>query len=95
LIPEGSLLLEMPEIRGMVEPFDARALCYPWRNRDSGLDVLHASMQELIKHEERRRATRREIFRSIWNLAEAGPFPEDEPRPSRATIPYLTEPWYC
>ena len=27
LIPEGSLLLELPEVRAMVEPFDARALC--------------------------------------------------------------------
>ena len=30
----------------------------------------------------------------IWDLAEAGEFP-DLPLLSRATIPYLTEPWYC
>jgi len=95
LIPERSLLLEMPEIRGMVEPFDPRALCYRWRNPDSALDVLHASIQELIQREERRGAARTAIFRSIWNLADAGPFPQEEPQPSRATIPYLTEPWYC
>jgi len=26
-------------------------------------------------------------------LADAGPV--ETPRPDRATIPYLTEPWYC
>jgi radical SAM superfamily enzyme YgiQ (UPF0313 family) len=95
LIPEGSLLLEMPEIRGMVEPFDPRALCYPWRNPDPKVDMLHVSIQELIKREERHHAGRAQIFRMIWDLAEGGAFPEGTPRPSRATIPYLTEPWYC
>jgi radical SAM superfamily enzyme YgiQ (UPF0313 family) len=95
LIPEGSLLLELPEIRGLIEPYDPRALAYPWRNSDPALDRLCTSIQELIKQQERRRASRTEIFRLIWDLAGAGPFPEQAPRPDRATIPYLTEPWYC
>ena len=94
LIPEGSLLLDLPEVRAMIGSFDARALCYPWRNPDPTVDALSTAIQETIKREERRRATRLEIFRKIWHLAEAGDFP-DVPRPSRATIPYLTEPWYC
>jgi hypothetical protein len=49
----------------------------------------------LIKRQERRRKNRWEIFRQIWDLAEAGEFPVDAPMVSRATIPYLTEPWYC
>jgi len=92
LIPEGSLLFDVPEIREIVEGFDSQALCYPWR---SPLDGLCASIQELIKREERRRAGRAEIFRGIWDLAEGGAFPQQAPRPARATIPYLTEPWYC
>jgi len=95
LIPEGSLLLDLPEIREMVGPYDARALAYPWCNPDPSLDPLSASIQELIKRQERRRASRVEIFRQIWDLAGNGSFPEDAPRPDRATIPYLTEPWYC
>jgi radical SAM superfamily enzyme YgiQ (UPF0313 family) len=95
LLPEGSLLLEVPEIRGMIEPFDARALCYRWRNADPRLDALHASIQESIKRDERRRKGRAEIFRGIWDMAQAGEFPVDAPMVSRATIPYLTEPWYC
>jgi radical SAM superfamily enzyme YgiQ (UPF0313 family) len=94
LIPEGSLLLELPEVRQMIEPFDPRGLCYPWRNPDAALDALCGAIQETIKREERKRAGRMEIFRRIWDLAEGGSFP-DVPMVSRATIPYLTEPWYC
>jgi hypothetical protein len=85
----------LPEIRAMIEPFDARGLCYRWRNADGRLDALCASIQETIKREERRRKNRWEIFRKIWELAQAGEFPVEVPMVSRATIPYLTEPWYC
>ena len=94
LIPEGSLLLELPEVRGLVGFFDPRALSYPWHNPDPALDALCSRMQETIKREEKRRAPRAEIFRQIWDLAQSGEFP-DLPLAARATIPYLTEPWYC
>ena len=95
LIPEGSLLLDLAEIRQLIEPYDARQLAYPWRDPDPALDRLSASIQELIKRHERQGASRAEIFRLIWDLAGNGAFPEVAPRPDRATIPYLTEPWYC
>ncbi len=93
LITQGSLLLELPEIRAAAGPFDPAALTYPWRNRDPALDALAAAAQRTVAREERRAAPRIEIFRKIWDLAEAGPV--ETPRPDRATIPYLTEPWYC
>ena len=94
LIPEGSLLLELGEVRARIGLFDAKALSYPWRNVDPALDALCVSIQQLIKREEKHRSPRAEMFRQIWNLAETGDFP-DVPLPARATIPYLTEPWYC
>jgi radical SAM superfamily enzyme YgiQ (UPF0313 family) len=94
LIPEGSLLLELPEVRERVGGFDARALSYPWQSADPALDALCTRLQETIKREEKRGTPRGEIFRQIWDLAETGEFP-DVPLVSRATIPYLTEPWYC
>jgi len=94
LIPEGSLLLELAEVREMIEPFDMRALCYPWRNGDSRVDALSAAIQETVKRAERRRMGRDAIFRQIWDLAEAGEW-VDRPMAARATVPYLTEPWYC
>jgi radical SAM superfamily enzyme YgiQ (UPF0313 family) len=95
LIPHGSLLLELPDIRGIVETFDARALCYPWRNPDARLDAMQASILESIRREERRGASRSQTFRMIWDLAECGPWAWETPRVARAAIPYLTEPWYC
>jgi len=94
LIPEGSLLLDLPEIRTRIEPFDPRSLCYPWRHDDPAVDALCAALQNAIKREERRKTSRAGLFRQIWDLAGAGEFP-DIPLPDRATIPYLTEPWYC
>jgi len=94
LIPEGSRLLELPEIRQLVRLFDPRALYYPWRNADPMLDALCSRIQETIKREEKRRTPRAQIFRQIWDLAQTGEFP-DLPLSARATIPYLTEPWYC
>jgi radical SAM superfamily enzyme YgiQ (UPF0313 family) len=93
LIPEGSLLLELAEVRGHVGAFDAASLCYPWRNADPSLDRLCVAIQDRIRREEKR-ASRGELFRRIWELAECGDLP-DVPMASRATIPYLTEPWYC
>ena len=94
LIPEGSLLMELPEVRDLVGHFDVRALSYPWHNPDPALDRLCATIQETIKRGEKHRTPRAEIFRQIWELAGAGEFP-DVPMADRATIPYLTEPWYC
>ena len=94
LIPEGSLMLDLADVRARIEPFDSRGLCYPWRNRDPEMDRLSHVIQEVIKREERHGTPRIEIFRRIWELSQTASFPEI-PMPARATIPYLTEPWYC
>jgi radical SAM superfamily enzyme YgiQ (UPF0313 family) len=94
LIPQGSLLLELPEVRGLVEPFDSGGLCYPWKNGDERVDFLWRHINDVVRSGEKRGASRGEIFREIARLAEAGEWAE-APLPARATIPYLTEPWYC
>jgi radical SAM superfamily enzyme YgiQ (UPF0313 family) len=94
LIPEGSLLLELPEVRAMVEPFDTTGLCYPWKNADPAVDELCRSIHAAVQRGEKRQAGREQVFREIWDLAGAGRW-LDAPMASRATIPYLTEPWYC
>jgi len=93
LIPAGSLLLELAEIREIIGPFDPAALSYPWQHNDPNLDKLCIGIQKLIQHEERRKASRTGIFSRIWELAHHRP--PDFHLASRATIPYLNEPWYC
>ena len=95
LIPAGSRLLDLAEVRQMVRPFDPAALSYPWRHDDPALDRLCSEIQSLIQREERRKASRREIFAGIWSLAHDRPVPVDFHLAARATIPYLDEPWYC
>ncbi len=99
LIPAGSRLLELGEVRDLVQPFDAEALCWPWRHPDPRVDGLHGDVRQLVASGTAAGATRHEIFGSIMaRVEESAPIPTPRPaneRPARVTIPYLTEPWYC
>jgi radical SAM superfamily enzyme YgiQ (UPF0313 family) len=101
LIPAGSKLLELPEVRDMVGPFDEAGLIYPWRHKDPRVDQLQADIQALVQAGVARGEDRREMFSQVWMLAERSPvgsprpFAHAAPLPHAASIPYLTEPWYC
>lgn len=95
LIPERSLLLELPEIRENVQPFDTRALCFPWRCPDPAVDALQKSIHWLVHRKYSIGASREAVFQAICDLAGCGPFDHQAPQIARAAIPYLTEPWYC
>ncbi|HWE53752.1 MAG TPA: CUAEP/CCAEP-tail radical SAM protein [Bryobacteraceae bacterium] len=91
LIPAGSKLLELDDLK--VGPFDAAALTYPWAHPDPSMDRLCSALLKLIRAGDRNGLTRSQIFAAIWERA-CGEFP-DFHLADRATIPYLTEPWYC
>jgi radical SAM superfamily enzyme YgiQ (UPF0313 family) len=100
LIPAGSRLLELEEVRRLVRPFDPAALVYPWRNPDRRVDALGEQIEQIVATSEKRRLSRRAIFELIWKTAleAAGLQAEFTAQPvlvSRAAIPYLNEPWYC
>jgi radical SAM superfamily enzyme YgiQ (UPF0313 family) len=101
LIPTGSRLLELPDIRALVAPFDEAALVYPWRNPDPCVDELCVDLQDLVVRAEKQKLSRREIFARVWERAHEEaestmpPVPDSKDRVARAAIPYLTEPWYC
>ncbi len=89
LIPEGSRMLELPDVRRLVGPFDAHRLVYPWQHSDPAMDTLSGHIQALAKSN----AARAETFVRIWDLAYCGNL--DLPMVDRASVQYLTEPWYC
>ena len=101
LIPAGSRLLELPEVRQMVKPFDEALLVYPWYHHDPRVDRLQADVQALVKAGATSGLSRQAIFSQVWLLAEKAsegasrPLPHTARVPPRVTIPYLTEPWYC
>lgn len=96
LIPAGSRLLELPEVREHVDDFDERALCYQWRHPDRTVDQLYEQVREIARDGLAARLDRREIFGQVWaaagGSAAAGASAAAAPR---ATVPYLNEPWYC
>jgi len=101
LIPAGSRLLELAEVRELVEPFDRAALVYPWRHADPRVDALCEEVQELVRAGEKLNRPRLRTFARIWEAAHdavgsPGQTLRVEPALlARAAIPYLNEPWYC
>jgi len=102
LIPAGSRLLELAEVREMVGPFDQAALVYPWRHPDPRVDALCEEVQELVRVGDKLGRSRAQSFTRIWRAAStaasAAGVSKQRPEPvlvSRAAIPYLNEPWYC
>jgi hypothetical protein len=97
LIPEGSRLLELKEVREGVGAFDAESLVYPWTNTDSRVDLLSETVQAVASDADRRKESRVAAFTRIWTAAhEAAGIaaPELRIREGRA-VPFLSEPWYC
>jgi radical SAM superfamily enzyme YgiQ (UPF0313 family) len=99
LIPEGSRMLELEDVRHLVGPFDPQSLAYPWKNADPRLDALSETVQEIAAAAERQKESRAATFERIWKAAHAAadlaaPALAASPRPE-AGVPYLSEPWYC
>jgi radical SAM superfamily enzyme YgiQ (UPF0313 family) len=105
LVTQGSPLLELPEIRAVAGPFNPRTLTHPWRHPDPDVDRLQHEIEALVGRNVT--AARGEVFEAVRALADPhnaeGRRPaaderrlrRSEPLSARATIPYLTEPWYC
>jgi radical SAM superfamily enzyme YgiQ (UPF0313 family) len=100
LIPPSSKLFELEEIRTLVGPFDSRALVYPWKHANPAVDALAEEIEEIVAVSEKLNRKRTTTFERIWHAASlaAGRSIEESALPllpSRATVPYLNEPWYC
>ncbi len=91
LIPRGSKLLDLEDLGA--GPFDSTLLSYRWQHKDPEMDTLCADLQKLVRAADRRGTGWPATFRLICERA-FGTFP-DFHLADRATVPYLTEPWYC
>jgi hypothetical protein len=97
LIPRGSRMLELEEIRAVTGAFNMASLTYPWRHPDSRVDRLQEALTDTVGVKSP--ASRRDVFGRVWDVAHertgAVVGRDSAPVSSRATIPYLNEPWYC
>src|SRR5467141_1294431 len=97
LIPEGSRLLELEEVRRAIGAFDAESLVYPWRNADARVDLLSETVQSIAAEGDRNKESRGVAFSRIWeaaHLAAGIDAPELRVKEGRG-VPFLSEPWYC
>ncbi|MGZ4823819.1 MAG: CUAEP/CCAEP-tail radical SAM (seleno)protein [Terriglobales bacterium] len=111
LIPAGSRLLELPDVRDIIGDFDPVALSYRWQHPDPGMDELQQDIERRVQTLTAGGHGRRSIFEDVRCLvgsrpgstpaghsaarAAAARLPAPPAMASRATVPYLTEPWYC
>ncbi len=101
LIPAGSRLLELDEVRSLLGAFREAELAHPWRHPDPHMDALYDDIQQIIREGLKNQAPRQAIFASARALAhqyaglDAPKDRVDAPLVARAAVPYLTEPWYC
>ena len=95
LVPDGSRLLELPDVRELVDPFDRSLLGWPWRHPDPRVDRLQARIADLVESESGQ--SREETFAGAWRLVHAalGESAPALPRDLGDAIPRHSEPWYC
>ena len=97
LIPQGSRMLELPDVRAVTAAFDPRSLTFPWTHPDPDVDALQSELTQLVGV--KLSMPRRDVFARVWDLAHdranARAMRREAPLVSRAAIPYLNEPWYC
>jgi len=98
LIPRGSRLLELDDVRAIVEPYSAATLTYPWRHPNPEVDALQRRLESMVGT--RLMSERQALFARVRDEAHATAgeplVPRlDRPLRARAAIPYLNEPWYC
>jgi len=96
LVPEGSRLLTVPEMRPYLGAFDPATLTHRWTHPDPRVDALQQEVMAIVGT--RLTADRRAVFDEVSALAHQRahlPRPRSRPARDRATVPYLNEPWYC
>jgi len=99
LVTDRSRLLELDDVRELVRRFDPVSLTHPWVHPDPAVDALHDVVSKIVGV--RMNAPRGEVFGRVWDVAHAHAGVASSARRAmpiladRATIPYLTEPWYC
>ena len=103
LLPEGSLLLERPDIEPHLGPYDPEALSYTWTSADPEADQLQRRLAALVERDardgepigatfERVRAT---VLEYVPERAVVGHGPGQLAPGSVEGRPRLTEPWFC
>ena len=101
LVPEGSLLLSLPEMRAQVGPYDADHLTYTWTAEDPSIDELQRRLARLVEDAGASKEPPGATFLSIYAAVLEAAGDRTTPPPELIEVgsiegrPRLTEPWFC
>jgi hypothetical protein len=103
LLPEGSLLLDHPELEAHLGPYDPELLTYTWTAADRKTDRLQARLAALVGQSVAAGEPIATIFSRVraaaYEAAGRADGPARRPEPvlcgSVEARPRLTEPWFC
>ena len=100
LVPPGSLLLDDPEVRAVLGPYDPAGLCHPWRSPHPGADELQQELAATV--EERAGQEAHEVFPVLHAVVGRWAERVGERRPAALPplsggrrAPRLSEAWFC
>ena len=65
LIPDGSRLLELDDVRAVIGSYSPASLTYPWQHRDPAVDALQRSVEGIVGRQ--LVADRQTVFGQIWD----------------------------
>jgi len=91
LIPPGSLLLDLAEVREMVGPALPATFTHAWQHPDPAMDELYVRVSARIEADAKAEVDAAETFRAVRVLAGLAA----EGRYQRRSAPRLSESWFC
>ena len=97
LVPRGSGLIPVLREQKRLGRYDEEALCYRWRSDDPAVDRLQDELMSDVETGEANGLSRSDIFHRIWERAHRAANLTALPifiRPA-ATVPRMSEPWFC
>ncbi|MCY3957683.1 MAG: CUAEP/CCAEP-tail radical SAM protein [Chloroflexi bacterium] len=101
LVPQGSLLLDLPEMTPHLRGYDDERLTYLWRAEDPHADDLQEELAGIVEDGIAEESSDAVLFERLWMAVRAAapdvragspPRLAGRPLPVR---PRLTEPWFC
>lgn len=103
LVPEGSLLIDHPDLAGRLGPYDEEQLGHPWASSDPRVDALHAELAQLVERADADGWSHGQAYLAVRQAAVSAlgtASPPAEARARRAAAsetaaPRLSEAWFC